>query len=139
MAIWEFAPGSPWNAIFMDFVVVFVMAPCISRSGFCQYLAGGFEVGRRIDAARHGVDDSDVDPHAGLDRPELLELLAQFQHGGRQPDVTLQGLPAIGVEADMMIARSVAPWRRGAGEVKRAQPPRADRRADRLHHVRVQA
>src|SRR5260370_41595924 len=32
MAIGEFAPGSVWNAIFM----VFVMAPCISRSGFCQ-------------------------------------------------------------------------------------------------------
>jgi hypothetical protein len=34
MAIWEFAPGSPWNAIFFDLVVVLVMAPCISRSGF---------------------------------------------------------------------------------------------------------
>src|ERR1700687_824953 len=33
MAIWEFAPGSPWNATF----IFFVMAPCISRSGFCQY------------------------------------------------------------------------------------------------------
>jgi hypothetical protein len=32
MAIWEFAPGSPWNAIF----TVFVMPPCISRSGFFQ-------------------------------------------------------------------------------------------------------
>src|SRR5665647_2786145 len=104
MAIWEFAPGSPWNAIFMDFVVGFVMAPCISHSAFRQYPAGGFQIGRRVDAARHGIDDSDVDPHAGLDRPELFELFAQFQNRGRQPDVTLQGLPAVGIETDVMIA-----------------------------------
>jgi hypothetical protein len=40
MAIWEFAPGSPWNEIFMVLVavliVVLVMAPCISRSAFRQ-------------------------------------------------------------------------------------------------------
>src|SRR5450631_125418 len=68
MAIWEFAPGSPWNAIFMDFVAVLIMAPCTSRSGFCQsgfcqYSARGFEIRRGVDAARHGVDDGDVDPH----------------------------------------------------------------------------
>src|SRR6266403_4463988 len=32
MAIWEFAPGSPWNAIFFGLV----MPPCISRSAFRQ-------------------------------------------------------------------------------------------------------
>jgi hypothetical protein len=36
MAIWELAPGSPWNAIFMVVVAVLVMAPCISRSAFRQ-------------------------------------------------------------------------------------------------------
>jgi hypothetical protein len=41
MAIWEFAPGSPWNAIFMV-LVVWVMAPCSSRSGFRQ--CGGFDI-----------------------------------------------------------------------------------------------
>src|SRR6266446_10132563 len=32
MAIWEFAPGSPWNAIFFGLA----MPPCISRSAFRQ-------------------------------------------------------------------------------------------------------
>src|SRR5665213_1802251 len=71
MAMWEVAPGAPWNAIFWCLVVVVFMAPCISRSGFCQYLAGGFQIRRGVDAARHGVDDGDVDPHAGLERPQL--------------------------------------------------------------------
>jgi len=38
-----------------------------------------------------------------------------------EADETLQRRPAIGIEADVMIARSVAPGRRGAGEVERAQ------------------
>src|SRR5881397_2638128 len=65
MAIWELAPGSPWNAIFLV-VDGLVMAPFISRSGFCQYLPGAFEIGRRVDAARHGIHDHGVDPHSGL-------------------------------------------------------------------------
>ena len=36
-----------------------------------------------------------------------------------------------------MVARSLAPGGGGAGEIKRAQAVRADRRADHLHHVRV--
>src|SRR3954451_9555358 len=77
MARWELAPGSPWNAIFLV-----VMAPSSSRSAFCQYFAGGFEIGRRVDAARHGVDNGDVDPHAGLERPQLLELFLPLQGRG---------------------------------------------------------
>src|SRR6195256_6259347 len=102
MAIWEFAPCSPWNAIFMVLVIVLVMAPCISRSGFCQHQAGGFEVGRRIDPARPRVRDGDVDPHAGLDRPELFELFLALQRGRGERDKTLQRCAAIGIEADMM-------------------------------------
>src|SRR5437868_8583044 len=70
MARCELAPGSPWNATFFGLV----MAPSSSRSAFCQYLAGGFEIGGRVDPARHGIGDGDVDPHAGVDRPQLLEL-----------------------------------------------------------------
>src|SRR5882724_12331533 len=129
MAMWEFAPGSPWNAIFMVLVVVLIMAPCISRSGFCQYLPGGFEVGRGIDAAGNRVHDGDVDPHPGLDRSELLELFLHLQRRRGQRDETLQRRAAIGIEADMMVARPVAPGGGGAGKVKRVQPPRADGRA----------
>ena len=82
MAIWEFAPGSPWNAIFM----VLVLLWSLSHGALYQPLSFspvawrvGYEVGRGVDAARHGVDDGDVDPHAGLERPQLLELLLPLQ------------------------------------------------------------
>src|SRR5579863_9462267 len=129
MAMWELAPGSPWNAIFMVLIGL-VMAPCISRSGFGQYPARGFEVGRSVDAARHGVDNSDVDPHAGLERPQLFQLLLLFQRRGGEADEALQRQAAIGVEPDVMVARPVAMGRGGSGEIKCAQPPGADHRAD---------
>src|ERR1700682_103859 len=103
MAIWELAPGSRWNAIFKILVMLFFLAPSISSSAICQYPAGGFEIGRRIDAAGHRVDDGDVDPHAGLQRPELLEFFLQLQRRGRQPHEALQRRAAIGVEADVMV------------------------------------
>src|SRR6478672_1714121 len=103
MAMWELAPGSPWNAIFS----FLVMSPCISRSGFGQYGPGGFQIGRRIDAARHGVDDGDVDPHSGLQRPELLQFLLALQRRRLQPHELLQRRAPIGIKADMMIARPI--------------------------------
>src|SRR5262249_37458965 len=137
MAMWELAPGSPWNAIFsfllMVLAIVFLGPPCSSRSGFGQYAAGGFEVGGGIDPARGGVDDGDVDPHPRFQRAELLQLLLQFQRRGRQLDEPLQRRTAVGVEADMVVARSLAMGGGGAGEIERAHPPSAERGADRLH------
>src|SRR5712675_2746321 len=133
MAIWEFAPGSPWNAIFFGLVVVLIMAPCISRSGFCQYLTRGFEISRRIDAERHRIHDCGVDPHSGFQRPELFELLALFQNGRRQLDEALQRLPPIGVEPDVMVARAVAVRRGGTGEIQGPEPLVAQRGAHELH------
>src|SRR5882757_6391362 len=127
MAIWEFAPGSPWNAILMVLVVVLVMAPCISRSGFCQHPAGGFEIGRRIDAERYRIHDGGVDPHAGFQRSQLFELLALFQNRWRQLDVAFQRLPPIGVEPDVMVARAVAVRCDGTGEIQGPQPLAAQR------------
>ena len=46
---------------------------------------GRLEVGRRIDAARHRVHQSDVDPHAGLDRPKLLQFLLSLERRGGSP------------------------------------------------------
>src|ERR1700682_4545947 len=129
MAIWEFAPGSPWNGIFM----YFVMGPCISRSGFCQYLASGFEVGRRIDTERHRIHDGGVDPHSCFQRPELFELLALFQNGRRQLDEALQRFPPIGVEPDVMVARTAAIRRGGTGEIEGPEPLAAQRGAHELH------
>ena len=48
-----------------------------------------------------------------------------FQRRGRQRDEALQRRAAIGVEADVMVARPLALGRGGAGEIQRAQPARA--------------
>src|SRR3954471_10423671 len=137
MAIWEFAPGSPWNAIFSFLVMLSVvslyrrlLAPLIGTKR--QYLAGGFEVGLGIDAARNGVHDGHVDPHARFQRPKLFELFLALQRGWRQRYKALQCRAAIGIEPDVVVARPVAGRCRGTRKIKRAQSPRADRRADRL-------
>src|ERR1700730_3333456 len=126
MAMWELAPGSPWYAIFR----FLVLGPGINRSAICQYPAGGLEIGRCIDAAGDCAVDGYVDPHAGLQRPELLQLFLALERRWRKLDETLQCRAAIGIEADVMVARTVAERRRRTREVQRAQPPRTDRRAD---------
>src|ERR1041385_2050115 len=128
----ELAPGSPWNAIFFGVV----MAPSSSRSAFCQYFAGGFEIGRRVDATRNSVDNGDIDPHPGLERPQLLEFFLPLQRRGRQRHKALQGRAAVRIEPDVVIARPVAMRGGGASEIQRAQPPFAERRANRFDHVR---
>src|SRR4051794_33968762 len=110
MARCELAPGSPWNATFLGLV----MPPSNSRSGFCQYPARGFEVRGGVDAARHGIDDGHVDPHPGLERPELFQLLLKLQRRGRQRHETPQRLAAIRIQSDMVVARPVAPGSSGA-------------------------
>ena len=99
-------------------------APCSSRSGFRQYARGRFPDRSGVSTPkRHRVDDGDVDAHAGLQRAQLLELLALLQRRGRQRDEALQRRAAIGVEADVVVERPVARGRGGAGEIERAQPP----------------
>ena len=49
-----------------------------------RQMARALPVLRRIDAEGHGVDERDVDPHAGFQRPQLLELLAQLEWRGRK-------------------------------------------------------
>src|SRR6185369_7873402 len=136
MAIWELAPGSPWNAI-LSFLVMSRLSggPFSSRSGFCQYPTGGFEVGGGVDAARDAVDDGDVDPHPGLQRAQLLELLLLLQRGRGQRHEPFQRGATVGIQANVVVARTVAMGRRGAGEIERTEPFRADRRTDRLHHA----
>ena len=85
-----------------------------------QYPPGGFEIGRGVDAAGDAVDEGDVDPHAGLQRAQLLELLLLLQRRRGQRHEPFQRGAAVGVEADMVIAGAVAMGRRGAGEIERA-------------------
>ncbi len=60
-----------------------------------------------------------------------------LQRRWRQRDEALERGAAIGVEADVMVERPLAPGRGGAGEIERAQPVGDERRADDLDHVRV--
>ena len=73
----------------------------------------------------------DVDPHAGLQRAQLLQPLPPLQRRGRQRDEALQRRAAIGIEPDMVLQRPVAGRRGGAGEIERAQRAGRDRRSRR--------
>src|SRR3981081_2360482 len=129
MAIWELAPGSPWNAIFM----VFVMVPWFKRSGVGQNAASGFEIVGRINAERHRIHDGRVDPHSCFPRPALFELRALFQHRWLELDVALQRVAPIGVEPDVMVARTVAVRRGGAGKIQRPEPLAVQWGADQFY------
>ena len=50
-----------------------------------------------------------VDAHAGLERAELLQALAPLQRGRRQRDEPLERGAAIGIDADMVVARARRP------------------------------
>ena len=65
------------------------------------------EVGRSIDTERDSVNETDMDAHAGFERAQLLELLAELERRWRQRHEALQRLPAIGVDADMVIERTL--------------------------------
>ncbi len=79
-----------------------------------------------------------VDPHAGFQRPQLLQFLLPLQRRGRQADKALQRPAAIGVEPDVVVTRPLAVGRGGAGEIERTQPPGADHRAHRFDHVGIE-
>src|SRR5215472_9534600 len=101
-----------------------------------QNLPRAFEIRGRVDAERHAGDDGRVDAHAGFERAQLLKLLALLERRGRECDETREGGAAKGIKADMVIERALARRGGGAGEIKRAQSPLANRRAHELHHVR---
>src|SRR5437773_5991506 len=116
MARCEFAPGSPWNTTFLGVVMCVRSVGCSAYSllqgrSTAEELARAGEVLRRVDAERHAVDDGRVDAQPGLDRAQLLELLALLQMRGRQRHELRQRGTAIGVEPDVMVERSVAPGR----------------------------
>src|SRR5215831_14615296 len=85
-----------------------------------QDLAGAREVGRSIDTERKRVNERHVDPHARLERAQLLETLAPLER--RAP---------IGVEPDVVVVRPLAPGHHGAAEIERARDALARRESDR--------
>src|SRR3954447_23874456 len=84
-----------------------------------QHLAGARQLVGSVDAERHRRDNLDVDAHPRFEGAQLLKALALLQWRRRQPDETGQGGAPIGVEADMVVKRPVAPRRGGPGEVQR--------------------
>ena len=77
--------------------------------------AGALEIGRRVDAERHAVDERHVDAHAGLERAQLLELLALLERRRRQRHEALERRAAIGVDADVVVERPLADGARWRG------------------------
>ena len=120
--MWELAPGSPWKT------TRFFANNSLPTQLAAEHGARPLQILRRVDAERHLVDERHVDPHAGFQRPQLLQLLALLKRARRQRDEALQRRAAIGIDAAVMIERPLAPGRGGAGEIERAEPPRRDRR-----------
>ena len=56
-----------------------------------------------------------------------------------RPTKRASACAAIGVEADVMKQRPLAPWRAGAGEIERAQTAGRNLRPHRLDHIRIVA
>ena len=94
--------------------------------------AGALEIGRSIDTERNRVNERGVDAHARLERAQLLQPLALLERRRRQGDEACQRRAPIGVNADMMVMRSVARRHGQAAEVERAadrgRAPSSDRR-----------
>src|SRR6266571_3466152 len=80
----ELAPGSPWNTIRFDVLIVFPSAGLSIRSA--HHRPHQFQILRRVDLGRGTIDDRHVNAHAGLERAQLLELLAALERRGRQRD-----------------------------------------------------
>ena len=111
--------------------------PQVNRGA--EHGARPFEIRRRVDAQRHAVHDGHVDAHAGFERPQLLEPLANLQRGGRKGDEAGERRAPIGIKADVMIERPFACRRRRPGEIERAQSSPPNRGTDHLHHIGIEA
>ena len=100
--------------------------------------AGAFEVVGGVDAERHVVDEHDVDAHAGLERPQLLEPLPHLERRGRQRHIALERRAPIGIEPDVVEERPRPARRGGAREIERPQAPGRQLGADGLDDGRVE-
>ena len=100
-------------------------APVLGSIGLTHsdHLPSAGEIGRRIDlhADLRLVDQADPDAHPGFERAQLFEPLALFENAARQGHKAVERGAAIGVEADMLVMRSVAPRHRRLAEIERAR------------------
>src|SRR6516225_3230980 len=109
----EEAPKVPWNAI---------LCSGIGLMRLSEKVACTLEIGRCVDLHPEpvGLDQADRDAHTALERAQLLEVFALFEHAAWEPDKALEGLPPIGVEPDMLVMRSCSPWYHCLAEIERA-------------------
>src|SRR5437764_9390117 len=113
----EFAPGSPWKAIFSLLMISPVRASTARRKQRARLL----QVLGRIDAEDHIGGERDIDAHAGFERAQLLEPFALLQYRWRQLDEARQCFAPVCVEADVMIQRPFAGGRGRARGIERAE------------------
>src|SRR5215471_10427631 len=95
------------------FFAMSIASPAIRTRTFglestAEQLARRLQIVRCVDAQRHAANDHDIDAHAGIERPQLLESFALLVGRWRQSDEALQRRAAIGVETDMVIVRTIA-------------------------------
>src|SRR5438128_1161219 len=88
-----------------------------------EKLARTFEISRGVDldAEPASLNQADRDPHACLERAQLLEAFALFEHAARQRDEPLERLSPIGIEPDMLVMRTFAPRDDRLAEIERAR------------------
>src|SRR5215212_2670236 len=119
-AISEFAPRSPWNAIFSLLIRCPYVRLRLRSIAAREQRARFIEMLRRIHAEDHIPGQRHIDAHAGFERAQLFEPFALFQQRGRQRNETRQRGAAVGVKPDVVIERTLAGGRGRAGEIQRA-------------------
>jgi hypothetical protein len=82
----------PWNAIVCSIIDLSGLGLSgIGLVRLSEQMARALEIGRCVDLHSEpvGLDQADRDMHSGLERAQLLEMFALFEHAARQPDKAL--------------------------------------------------
>src|SRR6185295_7890894 len=105
----------------------------------CELGARPFEIARRVDLDRGGLDRGDLDAESPFQRAELLELLGLFERRRGELGEAEQEVAAIDIESDVLVPedagrRAVAMMRQ---RTAREEEGIALAIGDDLDHVRV--
>src|SRR3546814_7392261 len=109
--------------------------PLPASAGRIERAPSLFQLGRRVHPERHGLDPSDLDAHAGLQRPQLLQPLAQLERRRRQRHEAVERGPAVGVQADVVEHLALAPRHRQLAEIQGAAEARSEENTSELQSL----